>query len=140
MQNYANHARTVPLYHYVAGPLLIINALYAIWQLKNGLSADSVLFATTAVSLVLIGFYARAFALKAQDRVIRLEMRLRLREILPPRMHGDINRLTVPQLTGLRFAGDAELPDLVAAALKDNLGRRDIKKLVKDWQADDERV
>lgn len=136
MQNYSNHARFVPLYHFVAAPILLVNAGYALWTLKNGLSMASVMFALTAVALVLIAFFARFFALKVQDRVIRLEMRMRLAGVLPADQHDRILKLSVSQMVGLRFAGDAELSALVAQALADNLSGNDIKKLVKDWQAD----
>jgi hypothetical protein len=140
MQNYKNHARYVPLYHFVAGPILIANMLNAIWSLRHGISASSVLYAATAVALVLIAFFARFFALKAQDRVIRLEMRLRLREVLPASQQADINRLAMNQIVALRFASDPELPALVAAALKENLGNRDIKSRITTWVPDENRV
>jgi hypothetical protein len=140
MQNYANHARYVPLYHFVAGPILIANAIYAIWHLKDGVSLGSGLYAATAVALVLAAFFARFFALKAQDRVIRLEMRMRLRDVLPPSQHAEINQLALNQIVALRFASDAELPALVALALKDNLGGRDIKKRIATWVPDYDRV
>jgi hypothetical protein len=140
MQNHANHVRWLPLYHFVAGPLLIANAIYALVELKNGITIASVLAATTAIALVLIAFFARFFALKAQDRVIRLEMRHRLRDVLPPGQHGDIHRLPMNQIVALRFAGDAELPSLVTAALKDNLSGTDIKKRITNWVPDTDRV
>jgi hypothetical protein len=140
MQNYKNHARFFPLYHFVTFPIILANAIYALMQLRRGLTLPSVMFAGTAVALVLLTFIARYFALRVQDRVIRLEMRLRLKEILPASMHADINRLSISQMVGLRFAGDAEMPALVATALKDNLKGNDIKKLVTDWQADYDRA
>lgn len=140
MQSQANHTRWVPLYHFVAGPILIANAICALWALKNGITLHSVIFAATAVALILVAFFARSFALKAQDRVIRLEMRLRLREILPAAQHADINRLTASQMVGLRFASDGELSNLVAAALKENLTGAEIKKRITTWVPDDTRV
>lgn len=140
MQNYKNHARYEPLYHFVAGPILIANMLSALWSLRHGISATSALYAATAVALVLVAFFARFFALKAQDRVIRLEMRMRLRDVLPPNQHGDITRLSMNQIVALRFAGDAEMPALVAAALKDNLRGAEIKKRITNWVPDTDRV
>lgn len=140
MQTYANHTRWVPLYHFVLAPILVANAIGAIWGLRHGISLGSALYAATAVALILSAFFARFFALKAQDRVIRLEMRLRLREVLPASQHGDINRLNVSQMVGLRFASDGELSGLVSAALKDNLSGSDIKKQIKTWVPDDTRV
>jgi len=140
MQTYANHTPWVQLYHFVPAPILVPHAIGAIWGLRHGISLSSALYAATAVALILSAFFARFFALKAQDRVIRLEMRLRLREILPAHQHGDINRLNVSQMVGLRFASDGELSSLVAVALKDNLSGSDIKKQIKTWVPDDTRV
>lgn len=140
MQTYANHARFVPLYHFVAGPILIANAIYAIWQLKNGFGLGSILVAATAVALILIAFFTRFFALKAQDRVIRLEERLRLREVLLPSQHADIARLTIGQIVALRFASDAEISALVAASVNENLSSSDIKKRITTWVPDETRV
>ncbi len=141
MQNYANHRKTVPLFHFVAVPILLANFLYASYHLRWGLDLPRVMAALTAFALVIIAFAARVFALKVQDRVIRLEMRLKLRELLPADRHADIMRLTPKQFVGLRFASDAELPVLVAQVLKDNITSADaIKKMVTDWQADDLRA
>lgn len=139
-QTYANHARFIPLFHFVAGPILIANAITAIWLLKDGLSYRSVLFALTAVALVLVAFFSRFFAMKVQDRVIRLEMRHRLRDVLPAVQHNQINRLSCGQMVGLRFASDAELPALVETTLKDDLTGGAIKKLITNWQADNDRA
>lgn len=140
MQSAANHTRWVPLYHFVAFPLLIANAVHALWRLSSGVNVSSVLFAGTSVALVLVAFYARVFALRAQDRVIRLEVRLRLFELMPAERRADIMRLSVNQMIGLRFASDAELPDLAMTALRDNLSGSQIKKLIKHWVPDNDRV
>lgn len=140
MQSAANHTRWVPLYHFVAFPLLIANVVHAFWRLSAGVSVASVLFAGTSIALVLVAFYARVFALRAQDRVIRLEVRLRLLELMPAERRADIMRLSVNQMIGLRFASDAELPDLAMTALRDNLSGNAIKKLIKHWVPDNDRV
>ena len=89
----------------------------------------------------MIALFARVFALKAQDRVIRLEERLRMRELLPADLKSRIQEFSADQLIALRFASDAELPDLAATVLRDNIQARDaIKKMVKDWRADEQRV
>jgi len=93
--------------------------------------------ATAAAALLVVWFAGRRNALVVQDRVIRLEMRLRLERVLPPSQRGDVDRLSLGQLVALRFAGDAELPALVADVLRENIASRDdIKRRVKDWQAD----
>lgn len=141
MQNYSNHRKSVPLFHFFALPILLINFLYAGYGLRNGFTAGRIIGAATALALIITAFAARVFALKVQDRVIRLEMRLRLREVLPADMQGKILSLSPKQLVGLRFAGDAELPSLVSQVLKDNITSADaIKKMVTDWQADDLRA
>lgn len=141
MQNYANHRKYVPAFHFVAVPLLVANFVWQASKLKQGASTDAIINVTTAAALVIVCFLARIFALKVQDRVIRLEMRLKLREVLPAEMHYKISQLTAKQLVGLRFASDGELPALVTQILKDNIASADsIKKMIKDWQADDHRA
>ena len=136
-QNFANHARSVAPYHYVAFPILLVNFVWAVVGLVGEISFDALLNVLVAVALIIVALFARVFPLKAQDRVIRLEMRLRMRELLPEDLQGRINDFTATQMTGLRFAGDAELPDLARKVLDENITTAvPIKKLVKDWQAD----
>lgn len=136
-QNYGNHARIVPAYHFLAFGILVVNLIWTGIRVFRAMSFDSVLACLLALALLLIFFYARLFALTVQDRVIRLEMRLRLSQMLPPELRPRINDFTVPQLVGLRFASDAELPDLARKVLTDNIDDRNaIKKMVRDWQAD----
>ena len=90
-----------------------------------------------AVALVIVYLFARAFALTVQDRVIRLEMRLRMREVLPADLLPRIPEFTRGQLVALRFASDAELPALARRVLDERLtDRKAIKQLVREWQAD----
>ena len=136
-QTFANHSRLVPGYHVVAGLLLLLNVGFAGWTLIRDFSFGNIVFFTTAVALLLIGFYARAFALAVQDRVIRLEERLRLRTILPTDLQPRIEELTTEQLIALRFASDGEVPDLTRKVLDENIGdRAAIKKLIKNWRPD----
>ena len=139
-QNFANHTRFVPAYHYVAGPILLLNVGWAVSNLLDP-SFSALLDLLVAIALVIMFLYARGFALKAQDRVIRLEMRLRMRELLPDDLQGRINEFTPTQMVGLRFAGDAELPDLARKVLDENIAAATpIKKLITDWQGDYDRV
>jgi len=139
-QNFDNHVRFVPVYHYVAGPILLVNLVWAVWSLRAP-SFPALLDVLVAVALIIVFLYARGFALKAQDRVIRLEMRLRMRELLPEDLQGRIDEFTPTQMVGLRFAGDAELPDLARKVLDENItAATPIKKLVTDWQGDYYRV
>jgi hypothetical protein len=90
-----------------------------------------------ALALFMLAFFARVFALTVQDRVIRLEMRLRLAEVLPVDLRPRIPEFTVAQLVSLRFASDSELPALARKVLDEKLdNRKAIKQLVKDWQGD----
>lgn len=139
-QTYATHVRLVPPY-LAALVVLIVHAGWSLYDLTGALTVASVRAAIVSVALVFIALYARSFALRAQDRIIRLEMRLRLRELLPADLQPRINELTLNQLVSLRFAGDRELPGLVGRVLTDGIQERKvIKQLVTDWQADDLRV
>jgi hypothetical protein len=100
----------------------------------------SFLIILLAVALLILVFKTRLYALKVQDRVIRLEERLRLRQLLQEPLRSRIPELTEGQLIGLRFASDAELPALVERALKEKLSRSDIKKSIKTWRPDNWRV
>ncbi|MEE2963614.1 MAG: DUF6526 family protein [Acidobacteriota bacterium] len=140
-QNFANHARFVPPYHYVAFPILLVNLLYRLYWLSGGLTFDAILDVLVGVALIIVALFARVFALGAQDRVIRLEMRLRMRELLPDDLQGRINDFTPTQMVGLRFASDAELPALARKVLDENIVKATpIKQAVKDWQPDLHRV
>ncbi|HJN45045.1 MAG: hypothetical protein CL477_02450 [Acidobacteria bacterium] len=136
-QNFANHTRLVPPFHYVAFPILLLNFIWEVRGLFNGITFDAILNVLVAVALIIVALFARVFALKAQDRVIRLEMRLRMRELLPEDLQSRINDFTATQMVGLRFASDVELPELARTVLDQNMTTATpIKKLVKDWQAD----
>lgn len=140
-QNFKNHRRFVAPYHFVLMPVLLLNFLfmaYHVWQNPGMFTAWSALM---AFALILVALSGRVFAMTAQDRVIRLEERLRMRELLPADLKARIPEFTKDQLIGLRFASDAELPELAATVLRDNIRNRDaIKKMVKNWRADDLRV
>jgi hypothetical protein len=137
-QNLQNHSRLVPPFHMFVLPVLLLNAGWTIYHLvKAGISFESVLGALLAFALLTFALFARVFALTVQDRVIRLEMRLRLAEFLPPDLRPRIPEFTVGQLVSLRFAGDAELPAIARKVLDEKMNdRKAIKQLVKDWQGD----
>jgi hypothetical protein len=137
VQNLKNHARVVPMYHFWTLIPLTVNFGWSIYQLREGISGNAVVHLIVAAALI-VGFLAlRLQVLTVQDRVIRLEMRLRLAALLPASMHPSIARLSPKQLVALRFAGDTELPDLVQKVLAGQLtSQKAIKAEVKDWQAD----
>jgi len=140
-QTYKNHAQFVPLYHYVLLPILLVNFLVMGYHLYREPSMFTAWDVVMAFALILTALFARVFALKAQDRVIRLEERLRMREQLQGELQSRIGDFTPEQLLALRFASDAELPGLAAQVLRDNVQKRDaIKKMVKHWRADTFRV
>lgn len=137
-QNYANHVKWVPAFHFFALPVLLLNFVHSIVRLvHHGLSFNGVVDVLTAAALVVTIFLARIFALKVQDRVIRLEERLRMERLLPADLQGRIGEFTVAQLVGLRFASDAELPELARKVLNEKtVETKKIKLMVKNWRAD----
>src|ERR1700674_2173807 len=141
-QNLQNHVRLVPLFHMFVLPVFLLNVGWTIYRLvKTGVSFESVLGVLMAFALITFALFARLFALTVQDRVIRLEMRLRLAEVLPVDLRPRIPEFTVGQLVSLRFASDTELPALARKVLDEKLNdRKAIKQLVKDWQADNVRA
>jgi hypothetical protein len=140
-QSYANHKKYVPGYHAIAFVLLLINVGWSIRQAARELNGDRIVYLLTAIALVLVFFYSRVFAIQVQDRVIRLEERLRLARLLPDDLRGRVEEFTVAQLVALRFASDAELPGLARRVLQEGMGDRDsIKRAIKDWRADNQRA
>jgi len=136
-QKYSNHAAWFPMFHFVVLPFLLIYALRAIWLCYQAGTSESVWTAAFAIVVFLAALASRVMALKVQDRLIRLEMRLRLASILPGDLRDRIGSLTPDQLIGLRFACDAELPDLVRRVLAGELKeRKAIKQAVKTWEPD----
>ena len=140
-QTFANHTKLVPLFHYVALPILSINVILAIYRMAMGFSFETAWGAVVALALILLGFFARVFALGAQDRVIRLEERLRMHGLLPDDLKPRINDFTMNQLAALRFASDDELPALARQVIDDSIGdRKTIKQMVVSWRADYQRL
>ncbi|MBI1785722.1 hypothetical protein HYR69_11315 [Candidatus Sumerlaeota bacterium] len=139
-QNYQNHRVYDRAFTAAAILLLLalIGGLIALIKSPGWISINFLLLAGAVVAMFL---RQRRYALRVQDRVIRLEMRLRLERLLDDDLKAQAKRLTVKQLIGLRFASDVEMPDLVRKIISENIQTADeIKRLVKDWQADDLRV
>lgn len=139
-QNYANHVKWVPLFHYVAMPLLGINLVLSLAGLLDGITVEALNRVGVAVGLVLALLFGRVSALKAQDRVIRLEERLRMERLLPDDLKPRIDEVSTAQCVALRFAGDDELPGLVRRALDERADQKTIKQAIKTWRADYQRV
>lgn len=137
-QTSANHGRFVPPYHFFVIPVLVINFGWSIYRWKvAGFSVDGFISIVVALA-VLLGFLTvRLMALNVQDRVIRLEERLRYERLLPADLKPRAAELTVNQFVSLRFASDAELPALARKVLDEKLdNRKAIKQLIKNWKPD----
>lgn len=136
-QSFAKHTQWTPMFHYIASPITTLWFLERTWFAIQHPSVLSGGKALVAFAIAVGVFISRIMAITVQNRVIRLEMRLRLREILPATLTPRINDLTVTQLVALRFASDAEMPALVERVLKGEFEKqRDIKAAIKDWQPD----
>jgi len=129
------------MFHFVLAALLLLNLGYAIWCLVKDFGFDRIVYLTTAMVLVIIFFYMRAFSTGVQDRVIRVEERLRFEKLLPDDLRPRIEEFTPAQMVGLRFAGDAELPELAQRVLDENIQDREaIKKMIREWRGDYYRI
>ncbi|HVS90328.1 MAG TPA: DUF6526 family protein [Candidatus Acidoferrum sp.] len=137
-QNFSNHGRFFPPFHFFVLPVLLINFFWSLYRWKtSGYSVDGFEYVVVAAALA-VGFVsARLMALSVQDRVIRLEEQLRYQRLLPADLKPRIGEFTVSQFVSLRFAGDAELPALARKVLDEKLNQRKaIKQLVKNWKPD----
>lgn len=140
-QSYSNHARMVPGFHYVTGLCTLVFVGWSIWHAMSTRSADAHFQMLGAFGLLGTYWYARVFPLKAQDRVIRLEEQLRLTRLLPDDLRGRIGELQARQLIALRFASDAEVPELVRWVLTEKITDvKQIKQRITSWRADHHRV
>jgi hypothetical protein len=137
-QNFSNHTRFFPPFHFFVVPVLLINFFWSIYRWKlSGFSLDGFVTVVVAAALALGFLCARRMALSVQDRVIRLEERLRYERLLPADLKPRIGEFTVSQCASLRFASDAELPALARKVLDEKLSQRKaIKQLIKNWKPD----
>jgi hypothetical protein len=140
-QNFANHVRYLPAFHFVAFPLFVANFCYAAYQAVAHVSTATVMGLVLAVALVLLFLLSRMMVVTVQDRLIRLEERLRMRALLPADLQPHIDRFTVKQLVALRFASDAELPSLARKVVDGRIeDQKAIKKMITEWRADYQRA
>jgi len=139
-QTYANHRRFDPLFHFVLLPFFLVTAVAAIRHLYKVPSLNNAWVMLVAIALVLLTLLVRGYALKVQDRLIRLEEQLRMERLLPADLNTRIPELTVRQCVGLRFASDGELADRVREALAEGLNDEGIKKRIQTWRPDTFRV
>ena len=137
-QNFSNHKRNFPLFHFVAAPLLAIYLLYTIYTLVRAPSLATIMGVVLAAGVVAMLFASRLMALTVQNRVIRLEMTLRLQRVLGPAAAADaLAKLPLGRLIALRFASDAELPGLIARVTSQELRTSaQVKEAIREWQPD----
>jgi hypothetical protein len=137
VQSYRKHTRLLPGFHFFVIPVLLVNLLNEMRHFYLEPTPHFVWQIVVAAALLMTAFLSRIQALTVQDRVIRLEMRLRLRGLLPPDLQPNIDALTHRQLVALRFASDAEMPELVRQVVAENLTTgKVIKARIKNWQGD----
>jgi hypothetical protein len=139
-QSLKNHARFDPLFHFLIAGFYLLNLIYASFHLYRQPSISSRWYLVLSIVVIVPIVKLRTYPLKVQDRVIRLEERLRLQALAPQEWHGQIYRLSEDQLIGLRFAGDDEVVELAKQALEHNLSRKQIKERIKSWRADNWRI
>ena len=146
-QTYANHTRFDPLFHFFLAPIfilaLVLTLIHFFAHFSHSDSRENThafLLILLAVAFIVMLLKIRLYALKVQDRVIRLEERLRLTQLLSEPLRSRIPELTEDQLVGLRFASDPELPKLAERALNEKLSRKQIKQAIQNWRPDYWRV
>lgn len=140
-QNMKNHARYLPLFHFVAGPILLVNFIYSIVLAVRIPIWDNIDGALVGLALLVLFFAGRGFATTLQDRVIRLEEQVRFERLFPADLRSRIPEFTRDQFVALRFASDGELPTLARAVLDQRIHDRNaIKQMVSEWRADHLRV
>lgn len=146
-QSYDHHTRWDPPFHFFILPIFVIGLIMSLIHFfahfthsdfRENFHASMLIL--LAVACLLLVFKVRMYSVKVQDRVIRLEERLRLAQLMPEPLRSRIPELTVDQLCGLRFASDAEVAKLTERALNEKLSRADIKKAIKTWRPDNWRV
>jgi hypothetical protein len=140
-QNYKNHTRWYPPFHFVLAPLMLANLVYWIVRFYQNPGWDNGELVILGAALILLMFVARLFALRCQDRLVRLEERIRYEKLLSPDMAAKASDLRVGQIIALRFASDEELPGLIERTLNGEFGsQKEIKLAVKNWRPDYFRV
>jgi len=140
-QTYETHRRFHPLFHFMILPVVAINVIVTIVVAVRWFSLLAVWNVIVAMAFFALAVVVRVYATENQDRIIRVEETLRLGRVLPPDLRPGIADLTTGQLIALRFCGDDELSDLVRAVLAGEVrGRENIKKRIRNWRADTQRV
>ena len=139
-QNYANHRHFIPFYHFFILPLslfLFIGTIVNLVKSSHENLYNASLLVLCSFIVIIVVVFSRKYALKAQDRVIRVEENFRHFVLTGKQLD---SKLSIRQIIGLRFASDKEMPELAKKAVTENLSENAIKKLIKDWKADTYRV
>jgi hypothetical protein len=139
-QNFGNHSRFDPLFHFFVLPVFVISFVASVAMLTDHRDLRHLWLVVFALAVLVAAFKIRLYSLKVQDRVIRLEERLRLMAVLPESECAQISKLSEKQLVALRFAPDEELPALAKRAWTENMEPADIKKAIHNWRPDYWRV
>jgi hypothetical protein len=139
-QSLQNHTKLDPSFHLFLMPVALLLLIAAIYNLYQNLTLSAVAHLVAAVWAIIALFKIRLYALKVQDRVIRLEERLRFEKLLPPALNARFYELTEQQIIALRFASDGEVPGLVEKTLAGSLPPKGIKQAVQNWRPDYWRV
>jgi hypothetical protein len=136
-QTYQSHRKYIPVFHFFVEPVLLLNVIAQLLYLNRYRTLYKAWMVVVAIALAALPFVARYMVARVQDRVIRLEERMRLASLLPADMRGRIDDLTTPQLVALRFASDEEVAALAQRCLNGELMKgEEIKKEIKTWRAD----
>jgi hypothetical protein len=139
-QNFSNHSRLDPPFHFFVLPVFALTVIITIVHLVVHPQLHSAWVVIFALAATVVAVKIRTYALKLQDRIIRLEERLRLAILLDKPLRARIGEFSESQLVALRFASDAELPALAGRTLSEKLSNKDIKKAIRQWKPDYWRV
>jgi uncharacterized membrane protein YciS (DUF1049 family) len=140
-QSFDNHAKLVPVFHGTLAFMIMVPMLYFVYLAVTDFSVERLVFALFMVGALSMGWHARLFPLRVQDRLIRLEEQLRLHRVLAEDQQGRIGDISTDLLIGLRFAPDDEVVDLAGRILEGELAdRKAVKQAVKNWCADNQRI
>lgn len=139
-QTYATHRRFDPLVHFILIPVFLVTVVLTVRHLLKYPSLHAAWVMILSLAVLLLTLLVRSYALRVQDRLIRLEENLRMQRLLPADLQARVPELSVKQLVGLRFASDGELAERVREALDQRLDGEAIKKRIQTWRPDTFRV
>jgi hypothetical protein len=140
-QNFENHTRWHPAFHFFILPVMLINFFWAVVMFVKAPGWNAGWWIVVSLALALLTTFVRTYSLKVQDRLIRLEEKLRYQQLLSPALAQQTGNLTVGQTVALRFAADEEVEELVNSVLSGKFVKtKDIKRAIKQWRADNFRV